>query len=179
VNAFESVIASLLENDGYWVRSSYKVMLTPEQKKAIGKPSCPRWELDLVAYKAAANELIVIECKSYLDSPGVTHRDFNEAGEYGAARYKLFNDKVLRETVLAQASEQLVTVGACRPSARITLGLAAGKFRNQDDAEKLAALFGTNHWLLLGPDWARERLKKAAAGGYENSVASIVAKLMS
>jgi hypothetical protein len=179
VNAFESVIASLLENDGFWVRSSYKVELTPKQKKAIGRPKCPRWELDLVAYCAESNELRIVECKSYLDSPGVTFRDFNETGTYGAARYKLFNDRVLRETVLSQAKAELIKAHACLPDPVVILGLAAGKFRNNDDAKNVAVLFTANQWLLLGPDWIRGRLKRLAASGYDNSVASIVAKLMS
>jgi hypothetical protein len=38
---FESIIATLLEAEGYWVRRSFKVNLTQEEKRRIGKPSIP------------------------------------------------------------------------------------------------------------------------------------------
>ena len=33
---FESIIATLLEAEGYWVRRSFKVNLTQEEKRRIG-----------------------------------------------------------------------------------------------------------------------------------------------
>jgi len=39
--------------DGYWVRTSVKVDLTKEEKVQIGRPSSPRWELDIVGYSDA------------------------------------------------------------------------------------------------------------------------------
>jgi hypothetical protein len=52
MDSFETLVGSLLEKDGYWVRTAMKVDLTKEEKRKIGRPSTPRWELDLVAYKA-------------------------------------------------------------------------------------------------------------------------------
>ena len=49
--------------------------MTKAQKREVGRPSTPRWEIDLVAYKAAKNELLAVECKSFLDSTGVIFRD--------------------------------------------------------------------------------------------------------
>ena len=72
MNSFESLVGMLLEREGFWVRHSVKVNLTKEEKRNIGRPSSPRWELDLVAYKGATNELKIVECKSYLDSVGVS-----------------------------------------------------------------------------------------------------------
>ena len=63
MDSFELVVASILEREGYWVRASYKVELTKEEKRSIGKPSAPRWEIDVLAYKASTNELLVVECK--------------------------------------------------------------------------------------------------------------------
>ncbi len=42
MDAFESLTKTPLEREGFWVRSSFKVNLTKEDKKAIGRPSCPR-----------------------------------------------------------------------------------------------------------------------------------------
>jgi len=50
MNAFEALIALLLRRQGYWVQTSFKVKLTKAEKRRIGRPSSPRWELDLVAY---------------------------------------------------------------------------------------------------------------------------------
>jgi len=57
MDSFEALIESLLEREGFWVRSSFKVNLTKADKRAISRPSCPRWEIDLVAYKSESNEL--------------------------------------------------------------------------------------------------------------------------
>ena len=67
MDAFESLVSLLLRRDGYWTATSVKVELTKMQKRAIGRPSSPRWEIDLVAYKPATNELLAVECKSFLD----------------------------------------------------------------------------------------------------------------
>ena len=68
---FESIIKTLLEAEGYWVRQSFKVNLTKEEKRQIGKPSIPRPEIDLLALHFARNEVLAFEAKSFLDSPGV------------------------------------------------------------------------------------------------------------
>jgi len=52
---FESIIAMLLEAEGYWVRRSFKVNLTKAEKRKIGKPSIPRPEIDLLAFKSSRN----------------------------------------------------------------------------------------------------------------------------
>jgi hypothetical protein len=67
MDSFETVIAMLLTRCGYWSITSYRVILTPEEKRKIGRPSNSRWELDLVAYKASKNEILAVECKSLLD----------------------------------------------------------------------------------------------------------------
>ena len=63
MDAFEQLVSEILWMDGYWVRTSVKVELTKKEKKAIGRPSSPRWELDIVAYSGRDNLLRVVECK--------------------------------------------------------------------------------------------------------------------
>ena len=67
MDAFEQVVSEILWTEGYWVRTSVKVSLTKEEKRQIGRPSSPRWELDVVAYRGRDNILRVVECKNYLD----------------------------------------------------------------------------------------------------------------
>jgi len=70
MDAFEHIVAAILDREGYWTRKEVKVEITKDEKKQIGRPSSPRWEIDVVGYKAAMNEIWVVECKSYLDSKG-------------------------------------------------------------------------------------------------------------
>lgn len=64
MDAFERVVASLLEREGFWIRSSLKVELTKAENVEIRRPSSPRWELDVVGYRASDNEFRIVECKS-------------------------------------------------------------------------------------------------------------------
>jgi len=176
MDSFEALIKTLLEREGFWVRSSLKVNLTKEDKRGIHRPSCPRWEIDLVAYKAATNELRLVECKSYLDSYGVRVSSF--AGTDGADRYKLFTDSNLRSVVIKRLISELVEVGSCLPDPSVTLCLAAGKVKSQRDRDALRQHFNENGWLLWDDQWICKALRNVSNGSYENDVASVVAKLL-
>src|SRR5438874_1506682 len=97
MDAFESLVSMLLRHDDYWTTPNFKVKLTPVDKARIQRTSCPRWELDLIAYKGSTNELLAVECKSFLDSTGVKFRNKKFEPE---SYYKLFSEPVLREVVL-------------------------------------------------------------------------------
>ena len=111
MDAFESVVAVLLERKGYWTRTSIKVELTKDEKRLIGRPSSPRWEIDVIAYKGSTNSLLVVECKSYLNSAGVRFSSFDGSSEREANRYKLFNEEELRKVFFNRLSMQLVESG--------------------------------------------------------------------
>lgn len=81
MDSFEQVVSEILWQEGYWVRTSDKVELTKEEKREINLPSSPRWEIDVVAYKAQNNALLAVECKSYLDNPGVRFNGFDGSNE--------------------------------------------------------------------------------------------------
>lgn len=178
MDAFEQVVCEILWMKGYWVRSSVKVDLTKEEKRQIDRPSSPRWELDIVAYQGATNTLTVVECKSYLDSVGVRAGAFDGTEPNHAARYKLFNEKKLRETVFHRLSEQFTKNEACRPNPNVRLALACGKIKNDSDREKLHTLSKEQGWTLWDEKWLKEHLEKLATGSYENQVASVVTKLI-
>lgn len=176
MESFESLIVTILEREGYWVRPGFKVELTKEEKRAIGKPSSPRWELDLIAYKGSDNEILVVECKSYLDSPGVIYQSL--VGSKYAERYKLFNDVRLRKVVFSRLKKQLAKAGSCAPRPKTRLCLAAGKIASAQDRRLLRKHFATRGWLLWDDEWLREALKRVAESGYDNQVAAVVAKLL-
>ena len=176
MDAFEAVIAAILQRKGYWTLTSVKVDLTREEKREIGRPSSPRWELDVVAYKPSNNELKVIECKSFLDSPGVDPRVLRGSRPKGEGRYKLFCDETLRRVVLSRLEKQLVSAGSCLPKPKVTLALAAGRVAG-DEAD-LEATFKRRGWHLIGPAEIRGELEALRDCGYENSVAAVVTKLL-
>ncbi len=178
MDAFETLMATLLEREGYWVRSSFKVELTKGEKRAIDRPSAARWELDLVAYNARENKILVIECKSYFDSQGVSMKYFAKEDTVYTRRAKLFNSKKLKRIVLARMKKQMVKDGLCNESSEVQLCLATGKISSDSEREKVNALFNKKGWLLYDDEWIAEKVKAFASLGYENDVAAVVAKII-
>jgi hypothetical protein len=176
LDSFEQVVATILDRGGYWTRTSVKVQLTREDKHAIGRPSSPRWELDIVAYSGEANELLVVECKSYLDSAGVRAGSFDGPKAAKETRYKLFSDEVLRGVVLSRLEAQLVDQGFCPAGIKAKLSLAAGNIHG--DPAAVHAIFKARGWRLFDRPWLVSGLHALADESYENSVASVVAKLL-
>lgn len=178
MDAFEFLVASLLRKEGYWVDGSYMVELTKEEKVAIGRPSSPRWEVDLIAYKGSENQILAVECKSFLDSMGVRHVGVSGQDPSDSKRYKLFNDPILRKTVLGRLAKQLVAAGAVRKSPKVTLCLATGRIASDADRERIRALFKKNRWKLFDDEWVRARLERCVGDGYQNNVAVVAAKIL-
>ncbi|MGQ0589418.1 MAG: hypothetical protein ACT4N8_07795 [Sphingosinicella sp.] len=176
MDAFEQLAADIFWAEGYWVRTGVKVELTREEKIGIGRPSAPRWEIDMIAYRATARELLALECKSYLDSGGVHAAHFAEGAKH-ASRYKLFHDGLLREIVLNRLRLQAIDRGLCPEDVTVRLGLVYGHATSHN-AKLLAGIFERQDWLLFGPEWLRAHLGRMASGGYENSTAAIVAKML-
>ncbi len=178
MDSFEQVVSELLWNDGLWVWKSFKVKLTAEDKAAIGKPKSPRWELDIVAYNGCDNEVHVIECKSFFDNPGIGVgwlKDGSPAAKKGFL--KLFRDGNLRKVVFARLEKQLVEEKRCRPRPKIRLGLVCGHTKEAGRGQ-LKSHFAAKGWDLYDEEWLRDRLGKLAAGGYENQVSAVVAKVL-
>lgn len=178
MNAFESLVSGLQKKEGYWTEIGYKVELTKEDKRRIGRPSSPRWEIDVVAYKGKGNQVLTVECKSYLDSPGVAYAGVSGGNAKFAKRYKLFNDNALRKVVLGRLAKQLVATGACPREPKITLCLAAGKVISYNDREKIKNLFARKGWRFFDDEWIHKQLKHAAESDYEDNVATIASKIL-
>ena len=96
---FEGIIKTLLEYEGYCIRQSFKVNLTKQEKRDIGKHSIPRPEIDILAFKPENNCIVAFEAKSYLDSPGVKLDEFNQEFDIPEGRYKLFTCEKFRKIV--------------------------------------------------------------------------------
>jgi hypothetical protein len=178
MDAFEQIVGEILWKEGFWVHPSFKVELTKAEKKKIGRHSAPRWELDIVAYKAKENSLYVVECKSYLDSQGVAAAGFDGSNKKAADRYKLFNESTLRRIVVHRLCKQLTESGACRKNPSVKLALACGKIKSDIDRIKLHAHFKKKKWELWDEEWLKDRIRNMANQSYENQIASVVAKLI-
>jgi hypothetical protein len=177
VDAFQQLITIILQRRGYWVRSGYKVELSKAEKRAIGRPSCPRWDLDVVAYKGASNELLIAECKSYLDSRGVSIKAFDPRHKF-SSRFKLFVEPRLQRIVLRRLVAQLGLAGACRPSPKLKLCLVAGRIASEQDRILLSGHFKRKGWTLWDDKWILDSLKEASESGYEDDISAIVSKLI-
>ena len=176
MDAFENLAADILADQGYWVRTGVKIGLTRSDKMAIERPSSPRWEIDLVAYHAGRNELLLLECKSYLDSGGVHFADLLPGAKL-KGRYKLFHDEKLRATVTARLLSDFVENGRCSADVTVEFGLIYG-YATAHNERLMQAHFETKQWRLYGPTWLDQGLNALAKGGYENSTAAVVAKLL-
>lgn len=176
MDAFEQLAADIFWSEGYWVRTSVKVELTREDKIAIDRHSSPRWELDLVAYQPMRDELLALECKSYLDSGGVHAAHFLPGSKY-AHRYKLFHDAKLRDVILTRLKSQFEEAGLCKPATTVGLGLVHAH-ATPGNATKLTEIFEAGGWLLFGPGWLKSHVSALSKRSYENSIAAVVAKLL-
>lgn len=174
---FESIVATLLEADHYWVRRSFKVELTKEEKRQVGKPSMPRLEIDLLAFQFSKNEVIAFEAKSFLNSLGVRLVELLKKDETAKGRYKLFTSKRYRRVVLRRLRRQLIKSGMANSETRVFLGLAAGKI-HMNQTGPIRELMEKNNWRFWSPEDIKEKVEALARRGYENDPAIITAKIL-
>lgn len=174
---FESILATLLESENFWVRRSFKVELTKEEKCRVGKPSMPRPEIDLLALNFKSNEIVLMEAKSYFDSPGIALPELKKNHKKPEGRYKLFTCQILREIVMFRIKEQLRAQGMANEATKLQLGLAAGKVRN-NASDEIRQFIESRGWIFWSPDQIRNKVENLANRGYENDPAIITAKIL-
>jgi hypothetical protein len=177
VDHFEAIIKTLLEHEGHWVRQSFKVNLTKQEKRDIGKHSIPRPEIDLLAYNVSTNTITALEAKSYLDSPGVRYNELCESYDVPEGRYKLFTCENYRRIVFSRLKKDLTELNMANESTTIILGLAAGNVY-QSKYEEINNLLNNNGWLFWSPEDIKQKVYELASKGYENEPAIITAKIL-
>jgi hypothetical protein len=177
MDAFESIIATLLWEEGYWTSTGFKVSLSKKAKKGLGKPSLPRPEIDILGYRADDNHLLWVECKSFMDSRGVKIEDLNGENIRNAERYKVFTWRAYRQQVTDALIKQLVSERRVQKDPNIQYCLVTGKIATKTDREKLHAYFQRNEWILHDEIWVKQKLELLAKKGYENDISIQVAKL--
>lgn len=72
---------------------------------------------------------------------------------------------------------QCIERGLCPPDVSVKLGLVYGHATKMN-AVLLEAKFEKAGWLLYSAEWLFDRVRRLADGGYENSTAAVVAKLL-
>jgi hypothetical protein len=181
VDAFEDLVARVFRGAGYWTRQNYKVTLTKADKVALGKPSLPRPEIDVLAYQAVDNTIVWAECKSYLDSGGVHIDAFNGKNTRFANRLKLFTDEPLRQLVTKRLVEQLTSEGLLRPQPSIEYWLVAGRIASvcADELREYFEQERSPRWVLKDRTWLVSHLQHIVKTGYDDDVVAMVAKLLS
>jgi hypothetical protein len=174
MDAFEDLVASLLRRQGYWTQVSYKVLLDKATKRnELSKHSLPRPEIDIVAYQPGTNEVLWVECKSYLNSPGVRLRQVTDGPHPIAVFANVQYRQVVSQQLLIQLQEQKMIL----PGAQLSFCLAAGHIA-ESDREGLQALFDRMSWRLWDETWLKEQLEIFSGMAYENEISVVVAKLL-
>ena len=174
---FEGIIKTLLEHEGYWVRQSFKVNVTKQEKRDIGKHSIPRPEIDLLAFKHKENTIIALEVKSLLDSLGIKISELEEVHEIPEGRFKLFTCSKYRTIVFNRLKQDLIDQGMADKNTKIKLGLVAGNIY-QSRSQEIREKFKQNGWLFWSPEDVKERVNALARKSYENEPAIITAKIL-
>ena len=174
---FETLIKTLLEHEGFWIRQSFKVNLTKQEKRDIGKPSIPRPEIDILSYNPKDDRIIAFEAKSFLDSLGVKLIDLEQSFKIPEGRYKLFTCDNYRSIVFNRLKHDLIDLGLCTQNTRIDLGLAAGNVY-QSKSEIIRLMFQKRGWAFLSPEDIRDKVTNLVSKGYENEPSIITAKIL-
>lgn len=174
---FENMMKTILEVKYRWVAQSVKVNLTKDEKKALGKPSIPRPEIDLLVFDFANNRVIAVEVKSYLDSGGVRFDDIDREYETTYGNLKLLTCKPYRDVVFSRLRIQLLAAGHISESTSFTIGLAAGNvYKNEED--KISELFQRRGWVFWSPSEIKQLVNNLAQRGYENNPYVMTAKVL-
>jgi Holliday junction resolvase-like predicted endonuclease len=173
---FEATVARILEEQGYWVRENVRVALTKEVKRALGNPSMPRCEIDIVAFKPADREIVLFEVKSYLDSYGVQPDDLRRTTRE-ENRYKLLTLLDLQQEISSALLAEYRAQKLILDDVTVRFGLAAGHVQERFD-EEVRQIAREKNWVYLGPAEISQAIWKFADLGYENSPFVLTAKLL-
>lgn len=174
---FENIVVKIIESDNKWVRQNVKINLTVEEKRATGKPSIPRPDIDIVAYNVKTNILELWEVKSFLDSPGVKFAELDNEYDDTEGRYKLLTSTKYRNIIIERLISEWIEIGLIKEDPVINIGLAVGKFYSNDEA-LIRDMFYKKGWLLKTPEDIYQGIKRLESEPYENNPYVIASKIV-
>ncbi|NPV71165.1 MAG: hypothetical protein HPY55_11080 [Firmicutes bacterium] len=137
----------------------------------------PTPELDLVAFKPGDNTLLIIEVKSYLDSPGVKYEDACKTYNSLNGRYKLFSYERYRQIVTRRLLDLFTRDGLVTGGVTVQYVLVAGKVYRSDEP-RIRAYFEQRGWVLVGPSEVADSIRALAKKRWEDSVPMMVVKIL-
>jgi hypothetical protein len=178
MDSFELIAAKAVDSCGLWTRLNYCVNITKQDKIDIENKSRPRPEIDILAFNVKKNEVILFECKSYLDSRGIRSLSFSKpTKKKGPRPIQIFWDPAYRNLVLERLNEQLFKEGliSCKPTYK--LGLICGRIVKKDEAN-IRRLFKAEKWILVSPKLLRKAIHRISALPYENHIVTVMAKIL-
>lgn len=172
MEAFESVVALVLEAEGFVVSGAVKFPVTRRTAKAVHQEvQTHGYEVDLIA--ARADLLVLATVKSFFGSRGVAAEDVAGDGRY-STHYKLLNDVVIREGVTTAAAKRYGY-----PEGRVRLRLYAGRFAGPVQGIHEARIRELPGFDVFGPEEiASKLLAVAASKQYRDSPALAAVKLL-
>jgi len=178
MDAFEDIVALFLEEEGYWVRQSVKVVkITKADKRALNNYSMPTPEIDIVALDMKRNELVLVEVKSYLDSQGVDIDSLTGKYKKLAGRYRLFNSRKHREIVTERLQEDYLERGLIKKNTKINYGLAAGKIYTGEESD-ISDYFNKKGWYLFTPERIKVKIGELSKKRWEDNLITMTTKLV-
>jgi len=178
MDSFEILVGKLFEVEGYWLTYNYRINLSREDKKRLGKSTMPRPEIDILAYKPSINQLLIIECKSYLDSTGVSINAFRAVKKMkGPKSIRVFSDNVFKTLIVKRLITQMMTDGLLSKVPKVKIGLICGKMKPSEKGD-VEELFRKNDWLLWTPQVVSKKIRALALRGHENHLATYIVKIL-
>ena len=176
MNHFEELCKYLLERENYWVRTNVKVDVTKEEKASFGKPTSPRPEMDIVAYRAKDNRLLILEVKSFLNSSGV-HIEQVRQKDPKYDGYKILTGKKYQKVVSKRLISDFIRDGLIKPNPKVQFGLIAGKISKNQFSE-FYKLSEERDWFFWGPKELKDRVIALQGLAYEDNPFVVTSKVM-
>lgn len=183
MEAFETFVALALEEEGFIVSPAVKFPIRRQVRKASRIEFQEHgYEVDLVA--ARADRLVLATVKSFFGSRGVVAEAVmgTTTDERRNGMYRILNDAVIREGILAAASNRYGY-----PSAQIELRLYAGRFAGRRKGEHRrrieqwaeAQRVGSGPIKIVGLEEVVRKVREAAkASRYRDNAALVAVKVL-
>jgi len=169
--AFEDVVATLLQARGYLVARNLSLVLASMPSNKAGD----RCEIDIVAVKLGATpEILVVECKSTFGSDGLDWTNFAPpTSSRRTHRYRMFWSKPMRDQIRSELIKHLGITSSI-PS---TFCLASASTQRTSH-KRIRAELRKGQMRLFDQAWLRREMRHVAgAKTYSNSITHFVSAL--
>lgn len=176
MNHFKELCKYLLERENYGVRTNVKVNITKKEKASFGKPTSPRPEIDIVAYRATENALLILKVKSFLNSSGV-HIEQVRQKDPKYDGYNILTGMKYQKVVSQRLIYGFIRDGLIKPNPKVQFGLIAGKI-SKNQFNEFYELAKERDWFFWGPKELKERVIALQGLAYEDNPFVVTSKVL-